>query len=103
MTDVVRMPMTAASRRGVSAVANEASDHRVVLTSHGRTVAVVDSPERLDADMGRLRAAAWEVLEAASNLYSDRSEKYSLRDACEKLGFDLDELRDEVMQEDAPA
>lgn len=103
MTQTLRMPITTASRKGVSALASESADRRVALTSHGRVVAYVDSPQRAEADMQKLRGAAWEVLRRAANLYSDRSEKHSLSEVGERLGIDIDELRDEIAQERAQA
>ncbi len=40
-TSALRMPISTAARKGVSAVAASAAEHRVVLTSLGRPVAVV--------------------------------------------------------------
>jgi len=52
------MPISVAARKGVSAVAAEAAEHRVILTSLGRPVAVVDAAERLDEDIRTMRKAA---------------------------------------------
>jgi hypothetical protein len=43
MTSTMRMPITAASRKGISAVAAASHEQRSVLTSHGRVIAVLDS------------------------------------------------------------
>jgi K+-transporting ATPase KdpF subunit len=40
----------------------------VVLTSHGRPVAIVDSAERLDEDLRRVREATRSVVEAAADM-----------------------------------
>lgn len=99
MTETLRMPITTASRKGVSALTHAAEQQRVALTNHGRVVAFVDSPARAEADMRKLRGAAWEILRKAANLYSDRSEQHDLAQVSERLGFDFDELRAEVDRE----
>jgi PHD/YefM family antitoxin component YafN of YafNO toxin-antitoxin module len=87
------MPITVASRKGVSALAAEASQSRVILTNHGRPVAVVDSAERIDEDMRRLREASAAVLDAAADLVSQRSEKFDLDAVCLRLGLDANSIR----------
>ena len=87
-TETVRVPITLASRRGVSALPDLVSDKRVVLTSHGRTVAVVDHPERLDQDVRRMREAAWAVLDWAGAKVAERTPQYSFTQVCERLGID---------------
>ena len=89
----LRMPVSTASRKGVSGVVAAADDQRIILTSHGRPVAVVDSAERLDADVRRIREASLAVLDAAADLVSKRSEKFSLDHACARLGLDADRIR----------
>lgn len=86
------MPVATASRKGVSSVVHEAEQHRVVLTSHGRPVAVVDSAERLDESARRVREAQLAVLDAAANLVSGRSAKFSLAETCEHLGLDVERV-----------
>lgn len=103
MTETLRMPITTASRKGVSALTHVAEQQRVALTNHGRIVAYVNSPARAEADMRKLRGAAWEILHKAANLYSDRSGKHDLAQVSARLGFDLDELRAEVARERAAA
>ena len=87
------MPMSTASRKGLSSVAAAAHDQRVILTSHGRTVAVVDSPERVDEDSRRIREATLAVLDAAAELVSGRSAKLDLDEVCSRLGLDPDRVR----------
>ena len=88
-----RMPVTIASRKGVSGLVSEAAEQRVVLTSHGRPVAVVDSAERLDESARRMREAALAVLDAAADLVASRSATFSLDEVCAKLGVDADRVR----------
>jgi hypothetical protein len=87
MTTTQRMPVSVAARKGISAVAHEASDHRVILTSLGRAVAVVDSPERLDNDLRLLREAARTVVESMAELVADRTQRMGLESVCAKLGI----------------
>lgn len=82
------MPVTTASRKGVSKLAAEAGKSRVVLTSHGRPIAVVDSAERLDEDLRRVREASRSVVETAGELALGRSNKFTLEDVCAKLNID---------------
>lgn len=92
MTEALRMPSTTASRKGVSAVAAAAEKRHIVLTSHGREVAIVDRADRLESQLGILRGATWEALNAAANLYSDRSTKHSLDEFCARFGLDVETL-----------
>lgn len=93
MTDSIRMPIAVASRKGLSAVVDSAEDQRVVLTRHGRPAAVVDSAERIDEDLRKVREAAASVLDAAADLVSKRSKRFSLDEACSRLGIDAGEVR----------
>ena len=88
------MPMSVASRKGVSAVAAAADEQRVVLTSHGRVVAVVESAERLDEQARQVREARLAVLDAAADLLSARGSKHSLDDVCARLGIDPVRVRE---------
>jgi PHD/YefM family antitoxin component YafN of YafNO toxin-antitoxin module len=90
----IRIPISAGSRKGLSSVVASAEQERVVLTSHGRAVAVVDSAERLDEDLRRLRLAADAVVEFATAAAAQRSPKrLDLEDVCARLGIDPDEVR----------
>lgn len=84
------MPISTASRKGVSAVAATAADQRVVLTSLGRPVAVVDSAERLDEDVRRLREGARVILDAYATVAAERTKSLTLADVCAQLGVDED-------------
>jgi hypothetical protein len=89
----LRMPVSTAARKGVSGVVSAAGEQRVVLTSHGRAVAVVDSAGNLDEDIRRLREASLAVLDAAADLVAGRCVKFSLEDVCARLGMDADQIR----------
>ncbi len=89
----LRMPVAIASRKGVSKLAAEAEAHRVVLTSHGRPIAVVDSAERLDEDLRRVREASRTVVETAGELVLGRSNQFALEDVCAKLHIDPQRVR----------
>jgi hypothetical protein len=88
------MPMAAASQRGVSGVAAAAAECRVVLTSHGRPVAVVEAAERLDDDVRRLREAALAAVSlVADRVASTAPATTSLEEICERLGVDVQVVR----------
>lgn len=90
-----RMPVSVGSRKGLSKVAAAAEEERVLLTSHGRVVAVVDSAERLDEDLRRLRRAADEVIEFAVGSATERAGKrWDLDSVCERLGLDSSLVRE---------
>ena len=89
----LRMPVSTASRKGVSGVVSAAEQQRVILTSHGRAVAVVDSAGNLDEDIRRLREGSLAVLDAAADLVAGRCLKFSLDDVCARLGMDADQIR----------
>lgn len=94
MADTLRMPIAVAARKGVSAITAEAANHRVVLTNHGRPVAVVDSAERLDADVRTLREAARLVTEAFADQSMDaHPAKLNLDEVCGRLGLDVETVR----------
>lgn len=93
MTDTVRVPISVAAQRGISKLAADAADRRVILTNHGRAVAVVDNGERLDDDLRIVREASLTVIDAAAELVWNRSEKVSMEDVCATLGIDLGALR----------
>lgn len=89
----LRMPVSSASRKGVSGVVHAADDARVVLTSHGRPVAVVDSAERLDDEVRRLREASLAVVDAAADLVSNRTKRFNLDEVCARVGVDAEKVR----------
>ena len=99
MTAALRIPVSAASSKGVSGLIDEAEVHRIVLNRHGRVAAVIDSADRLDADVRRLREATNLVLDLAANLVSDRTAKRSLDEVCAKLGIDIERITAAADQE----
>ena len=94
----LRMPITVASRRGVSSVVGAAGDQRVALTSHGRVVAVVDSAERIDDSLRGVREAALAILDAAADVVSGRSAKLDLDEVCARVGVDVETVRRRVAE-----
>lgn len=94
MSSTLNLPVSLAARKGVSALAELSEDKRVALTSHGRVVAVVDSPARVDAEVREVRDATWAVVEAAGDLVSQRSRRYSLDELCAKVGVDAGRVRE---------
>jgi len=87
------MPITTATRKGISAVVAESETQRIVLTNHGRPVAIVDSAERMDDLERSIREASLAVLESAAELVHQRSQKFSLDEICSKLGLDAAAIR----------
>ncbi len=70
---MLKMPTTVASRRGLGFLTTSAQSQPVVLTSHGKQVAVVLSPEEFDAQRRALAEAERRVLETVTNLVAERS------------------------------
>lgn len=94
MARSVRMPISIAYRKGLSAVAATAENQRVVLTSHGRPVAVVDSAERIDEGLRVVREAARLVVENLADVTLEREPaRLSLEDVCAQLGVDVERVR----------
>lgn len=79
--------MSVAASMGVSKVAAQSADSRIALTSHGRTVAVVDSAERIDESVRKTREAAAAVIDAAADLVAGRGEWLSVDEVCVRLGI----------------
>lgn len=94
MADSIRMPITIASRKGISAIANQANDQRIILTSHGRTVAIVDAPERLDEEIRKIRESARAVTESAAEaVLARRPAQLDLEELCTRLQIDIKQVR----------
>ena len=89
-----RMPITTASRKGISAVATAATTERIVLTNQGRPVAVVDSAERLDDAARTMREAALGVLDWAASKVAADGARLSLDEVCARVGVDPDTVRE---------
>lgn len=94
MTSTVNLPVSLAARKGVSALAELSENNRVALTSHGRVIAVVDSPDRIDTEVRKMREAAWTIVEAAADLAACRGRRYSLDEVCSKIDIDVDRVRE---------
>lgn len=90
--------MSTASRKGLSAVAAAAERERVVLTSHGRAVAVVTTPAELDEVARAGREAALVVTDVFTQRVADRSHGFDLESACERLGVDVERVRARVQE-----
>ncbi|MBF6066049.1 hypothetical protein IU500_33970 [Nocardia terpenica] len=98
MTSTMNLPVSLAARKGVSALAELSEGRRVALTSHGRVVAVVDSPDRVDDEVREVREAAWAVVEAAADLAARRDRRYTLDELCAKVGVDAGRVRERAAQ-----
>lgn len=103
MASTTRMPITTAASKGVSSVAATAERRRVVLTNHGRAVAVIDSAERIDESVRTVREAASAVLDWAASLVAERGERLSLEEVCARVGVDPEVVRERVRQRDTAA
>lgn len=90
----LRMPISTASRKGVSGVVGLAEDQTVVLTNHGRAVAKVDSPGQVEESVRLLREASLAVIDAAGDLVEQRANRFSLDEVCARLGLDAQRVRD---------
>ncbi|MEO7124021.1 MAG: hypothetical protein ABI400_13075 [Lacisediminihabitans sp.] len=99
----LRMPVSAAARKGISAVAAGAAEQRIVLTRMGHDVAVVDSAQRLDETVRVVRSAAREVLDSYAGLAHSRGGSNSLAEVCARLGLDEAFVRDRAAQLQAQA
>ena len=98
MAPTVNVPISVAARKGVSAVVALAQENRVALTSRGRVVAVVDSPDRVDDEVRAVREAAWAVLEMSADLAVQRSRRYSLEQVCARVGVDVARVRERAAE-----
>jgi hypothetical protein len=98
MSEAVRMPVSVASRKGVSALTHEVAGYRVVLTSLGRAVAVVDSAERIDDDLRKVREAARLVVESWAETAKGRSTMLDLDEVCARLGVNVADVRARALQ-----
>lgn len=96
-----RVPMAAASRMGVSKLASMSAEGTVVLTSHGRPVAVIGDAERLDEDVRAMREAAAAVLDAAADIASGKGRLLSLDETCARLGVDAEKVRARAAEKQA--
>jgi len=98
MTESVRMPVSIASRKGVSALTHEVAGYRVVLTSLGRAVAVVDTAERIDEDLRKVREAARLVVESMAETAKGRSTTLNLEEVCTRLGISIADVQARAQQ-----
>ena len=98
MTESVRMPVSVASRKGVSALTHEVAGYRVVLTSLGRAVAVVDSAERIDEDLRKVREAARLVVESMAETAKGRLAILDIEAVCTRLGVTIADVRARAQQ-----
>jgi KaiC/GvpD/RAD55 family RecA-like ATPase len=98
MTTSVRMPVSVASAKGISALIREAASYRVVLTSLGHAVAVVDTAERIDEDLRKIREAARLVVESMAENAKGRSTTLDLEEVCNRLGISVVDVHARAQQ-----
>ncbi|MFJ2621064.1 type II toxin-antitoxin system prevent-host-death family antitoxin [Glutamicibacter sp. NPDC087344] len=84
-TQPLRISSTAAARRGVGFIMTQAQERPVILTSHGKPVAVVMSAAERDEQRQLLRDVELKVLDMAANLVADRSAMLTADQARERL------------------
>lgn len=89
----LRVPISEATKRGVSWLNETAASRRVLLTRFGRVNTVVDTAERLDATAALVDAARREVVEAYAGQAFSRARRLRLDEVCAKLGLDADRVR----------
>lgn len=90
MTDTrpLRVPISEAAKRGISWVGETAAERRVVLTRFGRSTAVVDGAERLDATIAKIDLTAQAITDHFAEVADDRTGRHSFADVIDKLGLD---------------
>lgn len=90
----LRVPISEATKRGVSWLNEVAGQRRVLLTRFGRVNSVIDSAERLDATAAKVDAASREVIGAYADQALGRSRKFRLDEVCGRLGIDPARVRE---------
>lgn len=98
VSSIIYLPVSVAARKGVSALVALSQGRRVALTSYGRVVAVIDSPDSVDERARQIRDAVWAVLQAAAGLTADRQHRYSLDELCARAGVDIEGVRERAAQ-----
>ena len=89
----LRVPISTASRKGVSYLADQAGERRVVLTKFGRPVAVVESAARIDEQAQQVSEATSAVINYFADLAAGRTPfSTTLQEVCHRFGIDADEL-----------
>ena len=94
----LRVPVTEASKRGVSWLNETAASRRVLLTRFGRIDSVVDSPDRLDKVASEVADARREVVESFAEVALTRSQHHSLAEVCARLDIDPQKVRARAQQ-----
>lgn len=84
-TAELRAPATLFARKGIGHLTELAQDHTVIITNHGKRVAVVESPTAHDARAEALRQAVDGVLGIAASIVADRSSFVSADEAKRRL------------------
>lgn len=82
----LRVPATAIARKGIGHLTDLAQDRTVLVTNHGKPVAVVESPAAHEARTAELKEAVDGVLGLAAGLVADRSSFVGAEEARKRLG-----------------
>lgn len=85
MSEALRMPATVATKKGAGFLAEAAAERTVVLTNHGRSTAVVMSPENFDDLTRSLREAADRMIDGVAELVAERATFVPVDEARERL------------------
>lgn len=85
------VPITTASRRGLSKIVSQSSETQVALTRHGQVIAAICSANQVDLNTKLVRESA-AVVDAAADLVSSRSNRFSLNETCARPGLGVDRV-----------
>lgn len=90
------LSVSEAVQKGVSGLIREAhSGHDIVIEKHGHPMAVVVSVDRFSV-IKSLEEDLRSVLLISTRMVTDDGARHSLQEVCESLGFDLEELEEEL-------
>jgi len=92
MAEPLKLSMSEAANRGVSALARLAERQQVIMTSHGRDVAIVESPTAYEERLTAIRDAALTIIEEAGHNVNVRYSRYTLSEAYKVLGVSAKEI-----------
>ncbi|WIY82368.1 type II toxin-antitoxin system prevent-host-death family antitoxin [Propionimicrobium sp. PCR01-08-3] len=88
MSAVLHVPAALATKKGAGYLAEQAGDQTVVLTNHGKSTAVVMSPENFDELQRALREAANRLISGVTDLVAEGATFRSVEDARQRLHVD---------------
>lgn len=83
--NMLKVPARLATQKGAGYLAEQAADRTLVITSHGKPVAVVQSPEAFDEQARVLRDSAARLTEGLASILAERSTFHTPEEAKAKL------------------